>query len=360
QKKSWRCSILRGFFYFLLYCQLYRHLLKVFNFETTECGKLEPIEGDIRTFAPWTAAIFIREGDSPPKYFTTGTIIGPNTILASARGPFGSIFRGANTDGLLPPPSIVVIGAGLNSTDYSATDEHAQFSEINYLQPHLAHEATNEHYHFMLYHLKTQLDIRTPYVKAICLMGELSQGSAPRYGLELISTGFSIPNLRTSLATLNIATVKILSSQLCSSYFRFHYKREPIESHAYCGAKLHGLTHAHKSSLDFLKTAAGFLNVEATLGESCLLHGAITAFELNKKWFLAGIVTMIPDRKKGTCDDRSVYVYGRISQHLNWMTQSINCSPNNFACEDSSNTCIPITSVCNGIYDCPGGKDEHE
>ncbi|CAG7729352.1 unnamed protein product [Allacma fusca] len=280
-------------------------------------------------------------------------------IPLSSRGPFGAVLRGTNDDGLLPPRHIFIVAAGLNSTDYDAADAHAQFSEISYLEPSMYHEDENEQYHYMIYHLKTPFDFKTPYVKAICLLEEIKDFKTPLFGFEGISSGFAVRTFKESVAELKISVVEFLSEDLCSSYFRFHYRRELNESQVVCGAKKGNGSEVVSTSLEFLKNITRDSDPNLGSEEFCFLHGSVVFFELSTQWFLATVVTLIPGRKKGQCNDQNVYIYGRIGAHINWLVSSMTCSPE-FACEDEAKTCIPIKTVCNGVDNCPSGKDEQE
>ncbi|CAG7730187.1 unnamed protein product, partial [Allacma fusca] len=320
-----------------------------------DCGQIEPYQGEIRSYAPWTAGIFIHQNNSSPKFFSAATIIGPTTVLAIAPGPFGAILRGSNAQDGLPSPEIFTVVAGLSSTDFNSTDKYSQSSQVFYIEPDLTQKDSNDLYHYVIYHLKTIFDFKTPFVKAICLYKELSPTTLAPTGWEFVATGFGIQSLQTKYGRLSLGKIQSESTKVCSKYFRFHYKRELLDSSVYCGVK------SGIGNRTLISTALGSLGTRVSTRGFCFLHGSITMLQYNERWHIAGKIALIPDRKRGKCDDQSVYIYADVNNNrtLSWLKRSVNCSPDKFACEDPENTCVPVTSVCNGYEDCPGGKDEH-
>lgn len=46
-----------------------------------------------------------------------------------------------------------------------------------------------------------------------------------------------------------------------------------------------------------------------------------------------------------------------LAENINEFTS---CDQSEFACSDQNNTCLDRSAVCDGITDCPNGKDEHD
>ncbi len=80
-----------------------------------------------------------------------------------------------------------------------------------------------------------------------------------------------------------------------------------------------------------------------------------------KRFMVAGITGLIPSLKKGRkCKSSSWYfnanfVYGPETE---WMIEQITCGSEMFACPLGQ--CLPLSSLCDGIRDCPTGDDEEK
>ena len=91
---------------------------------------VEGINGDIRTRAPWTAAIYSVQPNNRNelKFLSEGLIITPLIIGAHFRGVFGIPPK---TFYKIPPAEDIFIGLGLNSTNLNSRDEFSQFPKVS-------------------------------------------------------------------------------------------------------------------------------------------------------------------------------------------------------------------------------------
>ena len=105
---------------------LYQQLLSTAEY----CGVIERIDGDIRTHAPWAAAIYSRqpENRNELKFLSTGLITSPSHIGAYFGGIFGTP---PETFYKIPKPENLFIGLGLNSTNLNHRDEFSQFPQVS-------------------------------------------------------------------------------------------------------------------------------------------------------------------------------------------------------------------------------------
>ena len=95
------------------------------------CGVVERKEGDIRTHAPWTAAIYMRQPNkrNELKFLNSALIGSPNHIAAYFGGIFGTPLSKAGYK--IPKAEDLFIGLGLNSTNLENKDEFSQFPEVS-------------------------------------------------------------------------------------------------------------------------------------------------------------------------------------------------------------------------------------
>ena len=92
---------------------------------------IERISGDIRTHAPWTAAIYARQPNNRNQlnFLTSGVFSTPYHIAAYFSGIFGA--PNSKTVYKIPKPEDLFIGLGLNSTNLENKDEFSQFPEVS-------------------------------------------------------------------------------------------------------------------------------------------------------------------------------------------------------------------------------------
>ncbi|CAG7722185.1 unnamed protein product [Allacma fusca] len=97
------------------------------------CGITEEILGDARTLSPWTVAIFARKNlRSPFRYFLTGTLGGPTTVMTTFGGSYGQpSYKNSNRKYYIASPSHFLVVAGIRSTDLNDTDEFSQMANVS-------------------------------------------------------------------------------------------------------------------------------------------------------------------------------------------------------------------------------------
>ncbi|CAG7824101.1 unnamed protein product [Allacma fusca] len=301
--------------------------------QSTDCGRLDEIPGDLRTKVPWTASIFIRVQNGEYKFWLHGVILGPTTVLSVAGGSFGEPLTSKQGKYKIPNPKKIRIGAALTSSNTEEQDSHAQFSDVTYILPYGHHEPVNKKFHFMLYHLKTPLDLTGPHVRAICMPFVLRGRTSSPFEFQFTQGGFVNPPREDGSMELGVFKVLGGKEQECEESFVSRYNE--TADHVFCGR----------------------VNPGSNPNNQCLVHGSVVAFPLSNHWFLAGIAALIPAPEAQTCNPSGLYFYGRTLTHLDWIFNSFKCSPNMFACEDSG-SCIPLSSVCNSVPDCGDKSDE--
>ncbi|CAG7827094.1 unnamed protein product [Allacma fusca] len=321
------------------------------NAQSPECGLTEEFNGDVRTRVPWTAAIYFRKGTkSPFQYLVTGVVLGPTTVLTVFGGIYGVPFRGKSMYAL-PSPENSLVAVGLPSTDLNTRDKETQIAEVEYILPHKDHGPENRLYHFVIYRLKNPLDLKSPYARALCLPHGVENALEPS---SSTSGGYITSNFQTLLwrseiplvfqeskknPSLRLQAVNVTSVKAseCRSTFRFHYK-----------------------SNDSFVSCARLSPEDARFNpQTCLTHGSSSVVQVNGRWFLRGILSLVPARKRGflTCPENTLYYYAKILDSLDWLGKNLKCSSVEFPCHKSGR-CVPISSVCNVVQECKDASDE--
>ncbi|CAG7831240.1 unnamed protein product [Allacma fusca] len=325
--------------------------------QSNTCGTLKVIEGDVRTISPWTAAIFTQtqsaSGKPIRKLFTNGVILGPTTVVSLVGGPFGVTLKGAkHKQYTVPPAEAFLVGAGINSTETDESDAIAQFSKVVFVEPTRVLEKNNEYFHIFVYHLKTPLDLSTPYVREICIPLILKNRNQSPYGWQLVQGGF-VQSSTNPAGPQALKAWKVTTGpkNLCESMFRYHYKQEIEVPELFCGRRdLFSSTRGSPFAVVVKSIEKGTED-----NDLCQLHGSSLSFALSNVWYVASLVGMIPGRQRGRCGYKSFYIYANPGPHLEWIHRSYDCSPN-FACTDGK--CLPLNKVCDGVSDCKDGSDE--
>ncbi|CAG7732259.1 unnamed protein product, partial [Allacma fusca] len=134
------------------------------------CGKTKEIPWDARTLSPWTVAIFVRKNlRSPFRYFLTGTIGCPTTVMTTFGGSYGQpSYKNTSRSYHISSPSHFLVVAGIRSTDLNGTDEFSQMVNVSYILPYNGNSNGSEEYHLVIFRLETRINLDTPYARSIC------------------------------------------------------------------------------------------------------------------------------------------------------------------------------------------------
>ncbi|CAG7679807.1 unnamed protein product [Allacma fusca] len=296
-----------------------------------KCGIIEPVPGDARTLMPWNIAIFKRT-KSDLKFITSGVLISPSAALVVFRGVYGDP-PGKGKRYYIPPAESFLVVAGLNSTSLRQVDRYTQFAEVSYILPYNGHEEGNQNFHFWLYHLTKPLNFSTPYVKAPCLpffLRGLPSSWRLRHGGFVQATTSSSGE---PIHVLKVSDAKALSDQNCDRIFKKKYVNSTTSEHIWC---------------------SGLQISRDDTDQLCLTHGSVLVANLLHRYFLAGVTALIPDLQSnhGRCNQHTVYLNARIQSHYEWLVRNTNCGPHQFSCYNT--TCLPLSSVCNRVPNCPG------
>lgn len=57
-----------------------------------------------------------------------------------------------------------------------------------------------------------------------------------------------------------------------------------------------------------------------------------------------------------TTNQFKTFFYLLLKLNLELVSSAVTCAPGQFACRDG--TCVPVSKLCDGTSDCPGGEDE--
>ena len=114
--------------------------------------------------------------------------------------------------------------------------------QVKFLVPYNRHGARNTHYHLVLFHLKTPLNIETPYVRALCvhLDPRSYQDKITPDVLDFIDKwpfnweGFASGYLFGPSKEYAIWDGKAGSREVCDSVFRYYYRNATDSAHVFC------------------------------------------------------------------------------------------------------------------------------
>ncbi|CAL8093678.1 unnamed protein product [Orchesella dallaii] len=315
-----------------------------------QCGVLDEIPGDIRTQAPWTAAIFYR---STPQddfvYQAAGIIISPTTVLTVFPGVHGKLPKKVKGKYSIQNPANTLIAAGIDDGNLENSDKHSQFTQVTFVEPYMGIEDQDKEYHFALLHLKTPFDLTSSYVRQLCIE-EVGPGNAKAQTLNstitlLLQGGFAKYKIKnednqTSWgARLKIQRIEVKSGYDCVQSYE-HYYNSDFPMGMFCAQLPESV-------------------VSSDNDHSCLLHGsAIVRKNKDNQWYLVGLTALIRGRKGGLCRNDTVYFNARLSYSLEWIRRSLRCSPFSFSCGDGG--CTSLEAVCNSVPNCVDESDEEE
>uniref|UniRef100_A0A182JNY8 Peptidase S1 domain-containing protein n=1 Tax=Anopheles christyi TaxID=43041 RepID=A0A182JNY8_9DIPT len=235
---------------------------------------------------PWHAAIFHRKGDRLD-YACGGSIIDENTILTAAHCVFLA-------NGIIPADRISV---HLGRIHLKEVSEFVQEHTVQEVIVHPGYNSSRFVNDIGLIKLTGSISM-TEFVQPVCLW-TMDKNQELIVGRNGTLVGFGLNEQDVVSEQLKQAPIGVVDALTCIKSDRLSFANQ-LTSEMFCGG--------------------GQSNVSACNGDS----GGGLFFNVDGKWFVRGVVSFIPVRKRtGLCDPSKYTAFADVAKYLGWIDQYI-------------------------------------
>jgi len=198
---------------------------------------------------------------------------------------------------------------------------------VTYVQPHTKFNEKTRVHDVAIIHLKTPLNLSSPYARAACLP-QLSQtdpdGDFFTPGTTAIHGGFDWETRRDGFRDFKVAKIIMQTHESCLQAFRQLESETPF--YLSCARVVPRNYPRERTTLDFLLNrvfAGGSLVVEDQ-SNLCVFYGSTPVIKIGTKHTIVGLNSVFTlTGPNYSCDKKSVNWFSRLNGSIPWITRAI-------------------------------------